>query len=133
MTPNPTPADRLEAALNNSRFATGRRGGTQDEDYLIYEAALAHLADLRRENTRTASASMEAWQPIETFPRDKAESRYQFLGGADGFSGEVWYNKEDDKFYLSGSHPTDHVDGSVDFLTHWQPLPAPPTALEGEE
>jgi len=70
-TPNPTPADRLEAALklftiNDYRDIDeeilSEMGDKNVQRYLrtLIELGIAHLADLRRENTRTASASMEA-------------------------------------------------------------------------
>ncbi len=79
-----------------------------------------------------SSTAQQGWQPIETHPRDKAEGRKSFLGGADGWVGEVYWNGDAQRYYLEGAHPSDTVDGSVDFLTHWQHLPPAPRVPDAE-
>jgi len=64
MTPNPTPADRLEAALDSCVYdvISGNKCLVFPTTALaetVLQSATAHLADLRRENTRTASASID--------------------------------------------------------------------------
>lgn len=70
---------------------------------------------------------MTEWKPIRTHNTRVAEGRKPILGGAYQWVGEVYWCKETEKYYLQNTHHTDHVDGSVDFLTHWMPLPASPT------
>jgi hypothetical protein len=84
-------------------------------------------------NTRTASASMGAWQPIESAPRDMSKIllyvptmlKTPVVQGCVNASGTIWREFEDNADY--------HGSWTTSEATHWQPLPAPPTALEGEE
>lgn len=62
------------------------------------------------------------WQPIETAPKDGAE----FLGWSNG----SYHVVQSHGFERSeGGHAWFNGDVYV-YLSHWQPLPAPPT-LEG--
>lgn len=81
--------------------------------------------------TIKSALSVPAWRPIETHPKHMAEGRKSFLGGADKWVGEVYWNLDAQQYYLEGTHPTDFVDGSIDFLTHWQPLPPAPSSEGG--
>ena len=60
----------------------------------------------------------EAWQPIETAPRDKGAIVYDAArwGVCEAFN------------YIEGGWKAHGVNGSISLRpTHWQPLPSPPT------
>jgi hypothetical protein len=74
MTPNPTPADRLEAALEYFKNGCEEPEGTPD--YLNYgvhidaltEFATAHLADLRREKVADSETPSTIHKPDSCLP-----------------------------------------------------------------
>lgn len=69
---------------------------------------------------------MSGWQPIATAPKDE---KHVIICTANGIVGEARYF-ENDRWYWSGYDPSDYVDGSVEGVTLWMPLPSPPEQSE---
>jgi hypothetical protein len=76
---------------------------------------------------------MSEWQPIETAPKDCSA----FIGWQEGWSTgyEVhWVDRihgGDGGFYIANNDPTDSWGPGELTLTHWQPLPLPPSTERG--
>lgn len=77
------------------------------------------------------SAAQPQWLPIDTAPKDGTT----ILGVCEGETGSfimaVWW-QESVWFtgWVSGGHRSDYEDR---FVTHWMPLPTPPTQPSGGE
>jgi hypothetical protein len=97
--------------------------GSFDDLRQVMVATLSHL--------RASAAKGDEWQPIETAPKDGTRVILGWPGGG------VRYG-----FYLDNSHTSGPWAGwrgpSMELPfpspppTHWQPLPAPPSAAPGE-
>jgi Protein of unknown function (DUF551) len=69
------------------------------------------------------SALPDAWQGMETAPRDGSVI---LLADNDGYVAACWWHADQRGFWEANSHPVDYCDKSFDAPTHWMPLPAPP-------
>lgn len=65
--------------------------------------------------------SEQRWQPIETAPKDGTSILVTMAGGYDGPYYVLFWNGTFFESVDSGTGP------SMDYLTHWMPLPAPPS------
>lgn len=66
---------------------------------------------------------MSEWKTIETAPKD---GTHVLISTDVGSVGEAFLEEDDKRWYWAGHHWTDAADGSIDSVTHWQPLPEPP-------
>jgi hypothetical protein len=95
-----------------------------------FRDAIASLSN--REEAIRREVREEAWQPIETAPKDGAEFQ-AWVVDEDGERG-MWepkcrYNPDTEAFEIWGRVDYDHDDWDSYYNltpTHWQPLPAPP-------
>lgn len=69
------------------------------------------------EPSRDAGAVNQAWQPIETAPKDGTN----IIGLTQWGALEIWYVRD----AYEGEYWQDYSDSEPD-PTHWLPLPAPP-------
>lgn len=75
--------------------------------------------------------NQKEWQPIKTAPRDNKP----FLAVSPYWMGVLrWFEDdyEDDGGYFVDEH-TDRVEIDINEITHWIPLPSPPTESEQSE
>jgi len=74
MTPNPTPADRLEAAIHHMEVEYAAMWKRPDKDptkcnlSILLDAARAHLADLRREKVADSETPSTIHKPDSCLP-----------------------------------------------------------------
>lgn len=108
-----------------------------------HKARLCYAAMLAAAPTDTVSPAVdaqpvaEAWQPIETAPKDRLIAIWIAGTNAAGqkwsdIPGELWVNCYYDR--ICGEWRTTRPSGHLRcvperYVTHWQPLPAPPAAL----
>lgn len=78
---------------------------------------------------------MSGWRRITTnsLAKDGCPCLLSCRSGitGDAFVCEGYYDYEQDGWWAANTHHTDHRDGQV-FPTHWQPLPQPHKAKEGD-
>jgi hypothetical protein len=120
-------ADVIRVA--EGREEAGRREGLHEISRELRLDALTALRELQ--SLRASAAKEDVWRPIETAPKDGTRVILGWPGGG------VRYG-----FYLDNSRTSPPRAGwrgpSMELPfpspppTHWQPLPAPPSAAPGE-
>jgi hypothetical protein len=83
----------------------------------VLSEAADEIEALRAERLR----SLAEWQPIETAPKDRTEVLITGIG----FRGRRWMSvakQINGRWYDDSKHA-----GNLTNVTHWQPLPEPPT------
>lgn len=63
------------------------------------------------------------WQPIETF---RGHSEPVLIYSNDTV-GEAWFSSEDETWWWANTDRFDYHADAVPNVTHWMPLPEPPT------
>lgn len=83
-----------------------------------------HTTPLYTAATQARPASGEAWQPIETAPKEPGV--YLLLATA-AWVCEGWWDDSTDSWWERNNHETDAWGAQI-YPTHWMPLPAAPTS-----
>jgi hypothetical protein len=125
----PEPADVMETIRHlraELQSVLEREAATHARHDARVEALEAQIADLEA-TVQPAPVTVEAWQPIETAPKDGTRF-LAYEGGRECKHYECWWNSD----FSDWEGWQDDWGGEPE-PTHWMPFLPPPRALAGEQ
>jgi hypothetical protein len=112
-------APPLRAREEDIHFLRSMSAAFKIEGKEYYSQRCQEIADA------LASTAGQEWRDIGSAPKDETGV---LVCTDSGVVGEAKFHEDADRWYWMGFDPTDYCDGSIDIVTHWMPLPAPPVA-----
>jgi hypothetical protein len=76
------------------------------------------------------AVSVPDWQPIETAPKDGQHVLLTVADDPPPYVCEGYFDEGERKWFKANTDWGDYFDGSLHSVTHWLPLPTPPTGAE---